>query len=176
MWPNRNKLRADVKCSRSSILKISNLQVENTQVSFFKPEREAGDQVLSVDAIAVANEEGDQILKNVSFTVNKGDKIAFISKNPLALTLFFKCLGDDLQADKGEINWGVTIQRSYLPNDNSSYFKSTLSLVDWLRQYSEEKDETFIRGFLGRMLFSGEESLKKCKCLEWWRKSEMHVK
>jgi ATPase subunit of ABC transporter with duplicated ATPase domains len=131
----------------------------------FKPEREAGDQVLSVDAIAVANEEGDQILKNVSFTVNKGDKIAFISKNPLALTLFFKCLGDDLQADKGEINWGVTIQRSYLPNDNSSYFKSTLSLVDWLRQYSEEKDETFIRGFLGRMLFSGEESLKSANVL-----------
>jgi len=131
----------------------------------FKPEREAGDQVLTVNGLSMSNEEGDQIFDNLSFTTNKGDKIAFISKDPMALTLFFKAIGGDLKPDKGDINWGVTIQHSYLPNDNSSFFETKLSLVDWLRQYSEEKDETFIRGFLGRMLFSGEESLKSANVL-----------
>ena len=131
----------------------------------FKQEREAGDQVLTVDNVSIANEEGEEVVNNVNFTINKGDKIAFLSKNPLALTLFFKCLGDEIQPDSGSLNWGVTINKSYLPNDNSSYFSTKLNLVDWLRQYSEEKDETFIRGFLGRMLFSGEESLKSANVL-----------
>lgn len=131
----------------------------------FKQEREAGDQVLAVDNVTIANQEGKNVVNKVSFTVNKGDKIAFISKNPVALTLFFKGLGGDIQPDKGSLNWGVTISASYLPNDNSPYFETKLSLVDWLRQYSEEKDETFIRGFLGRMLFSGEESLKSANVL-----------
>ena len=131
----------------------------------FKQEREAGDQVLAVDGVTIANEEGNKVVNNISFTVNKGDKIAFLSKNPLALTLFFKCLGGEIQPDEGSLNWGITIHKSYLPNDNSSYFDTKLNLVDWLRQYSEEKDETFIRGFLGRMLFSGEESLKSANVL-----------
>jgi ATPase subunit of ABC transporter with duplicated ATPase domains len=131
----------------------------------FKQEREAGDQVVTVDSVTIANEEGDNVVNNLSFTVNKGDKIAFLSKNPLSLTMFFKCLGGEIKPDKGTLNWGVTIQKAYLPNDNSSFFNTKLNLVDWLRQYSEEKDETFIRGFLGRMLFSGEESLKSADVL-----------
>lgn len=131
----------------------------------FKQEREAGDQVVAVDDVSISNEEGNKVVNKLSFTVNKGDKIAFLSKDPLALTLFFKALGGEIVPDNGSINWGVTIQKAYLPNDNSSYFDTSSNLVDWLRQYSEEKDETFIRGFLGRMLFSGEESLKSANVL-----------
>jgi len=147
-------------------LDISEIQPSNRKYPgiIFKPEREAGDQVLAVNHLTIKR-EGEAIINDASFIVNKGDKIAFISKNPLALTLMFRCLGGDLKPDKGELNWGVTITKSYLPNDNSSFFKTKLSLVDWLRQFSAEKDETFIRGFLGRMLFSGEESLKSADVL-----------
>ncbi len=132
---------------------------------FFTQEREAGDQVVSVNNLEYKH-EGAKLFSHLNFTVNKGDKIAFLSKNVLAITKLFECLsGNDLTA-KGTIEWGVTIKKTYIPNDNSHYFEGIdLSLVDWLRQYSAEKDETFIRGFLGRMLFSGEESLKKAKVL-----------
>ena len=132
---------------------------------FFIQEREAGDQVLSVDNYSYQL-EGTFLFKNLSFTVNKGDKIVFLSKNPLAITKFFDCIYGEDQAHSGSAEWGVTIKSSYIPNDNSSFFEGIdLSLVDWLRQFSKEKDETFIRGFLGKMLFSGEESLKKAKVL-----------
>ena len=133
---------------------------------FFKQSREAGDMILDVHNVAFDLEDGTSLFKNVTFTVNKGDKIAFISKDGLVVTNFFKILAGEQQPKKGEIKYGVTITKSYVPNDNASFFKNDdLNLVDWLRQYSEEKDETFIRGFLGRMLFSGEESLKKCTVL-----------
>jgi ATPase subunit of ABC transporter with duplicated ATPase domains len=133
---------------------------------FFKQSRDAGDMILDVHNVGFNLEDGTQLFKDVTFTVNKGDKIAFISKDGLVVSNFFKILAGEQPATRGEIKWGVTITKSYVPNDNASYFKNNdLNLVDWLRQYSAEKDETFIRGFLGRMLFSGEESLKKCTVL-----------
>lgn len=122
----------------------------------FKQCREVGDQILSVRDLSFQL-AGEKLFDKVSFTVEKGQKIAFLSKNSLALTKFFECLvaENGLKADKGSVDWGVTVKHSYLPNENANYFNSGINLVDWLRQYSAEKDETFIRGFLGRMLFSG---------------------
>jgi ATPase subunit of ABC transporter with duplicated ATPase domains len=131
----------------------------------FTQEREAGDQILEVKNLSKKTEE-KTLFSDVSFTVNKGDKIAFLSKDSLAITTFFEIINEQAKADEGEFKWGVTITKTYLPNDNSKYFNGVeLNLVDWLRQFSEEKDESFIRGFLGRMLFSGEESLKKASVL-----------
>jgi len=131
---------------------------------FFKPEREAGDQLLHVENLS-KNVNGDTIFSNVSFNVRKGDKIGFISKEALAVTTLFEILNRETEADSGTFNFGVTITTAYLPLDNSKYFSNDYNLIDWLRQYSVEKDETYIRGFLGRMLFSGEESLKKSNVL-----------
>jgi len=132
----------------------------------FKQCREVGDQILSVRDLSFQL-AGEKLFDKVSFTVEKGQKIAFLSKNSLALTKFFECLvaENGLKADKGSVDWGVTVKHSYLPNENANYFNSGINLVDWLRQYSAEKDETFIRGFLGRMLFSGEETQKSCNVL-----------
>lgn len=132
---------------------------------FFTQEREAGDQILTVDNLS-RSIEGEALFRNINFTVNKGDKIAVVSKNHVAVTELLQCLAEEQKPDTGEVRWGITINKAYLPNDNSPYFeKVDLNLIDWLRQFSKEKDETFIRGFLGRMLFSGEESLKKAKVL-----------
>lgn len=132
---------------------------------FFGQEREAGDQILTVENLS-RKIEGELLFSKVNFTVNKGDKIAVISKNHVAVSELLSTIAEENQPDTGEVKWGITINKAYLPNDNSSYFEGVdLNLVDWLRQYSKEKDETFIRGFLGRMLFSGEESLKKAKVL-----------
>jgi ATPase subunit of ABC transporter with duplicated ATPase domains len=131
----------------------------------FPQEREAGDQILTVENLSKSI-DGEVLFDNINFTLNKGDKVALVSKSSLAITTFFKALMGDVEVDKGEYKWGVTITHSYLPNDNSKYFEGVeLNLVDWLRQFSEEKDETFIRGFLGRMLFSGEETQKSAKVL-----------
>lgn len=127
--------------------------------------REAGDQIIEVKGLGkVLN--GEQMFKNISFDLKRGQKVAIVSENSLATTAFYKILmGEDTEFD-GSFRWGVTITPTYLPNDNTDYFEGKdLNLIDWLRQYSEEKDETFIRGFLGRMLFSGEETLKKCTVL-----------
>ncbi|MBL7719462.1 MAG: ATP-binding cassette domain-containing protein [Flavipsychrobacter sp.] len=128
--------------------------------------REAGDQILEVKGLNKTTESGEVLFKDISFDLKRGQKVAVISQNSLATTAFYKILaGEDTQFE-GTFKWGVTITPTYLPNDNSEYFEGKdLNLVDWLRQYSEEKDETFIRGFLGRMLFSGEETLKKCTVL-----------
>jgi ATPase subunit of ABC transporter with duplicated ATPase domains len=122
--------------------------------------------ILDVSNVSYKMQDGTPLFKDVTFTVNKGDKIAFISKEGLIVSNFFKILAGEQKSVTGKIDWGVTITKSYVPNDNAAYFQNAeLNLVDWLRQYSSEKDETFIRGFLGRMLFSGEESLKKCTVL-----------
>lgn len=131
---------------------------------FFKPEREAGDQLLNVNGIS-KTVNGEPVLNNVSFHVRKNDKIGFISRESIAITSLFGILAGEDKPDSGDYNFGVTITNAYLPLDNSEYFKTDYNLIDWLRQYSKEKDETFIRGFLGRMLFSGEESLKKANVL-----------
>ncbi len=130
----------------------------------FKPEREVGDQILSVENLA-ASFEGAALFKNVSFTLNKGDKVAILGRDSVAVSAFYQILMGERKAEKGSFKWGVTTTQGYLPNDNTTYFQTDLNLVDWLRQYSKEKDESFIRGFLGRMLFSGEEALKKANVL-----------
>lgn len=131
----------------------------------FKPDREAGNDLLMVNDLSITV-DGEKLLDKVSFTVNKGDKIAFVGPNGLAKTVLFKILMDELKPDSGEFKWGVTTSRAYFPKDNSEYFDGVdLSLVDWLRQYSKDQTETFLRGWLGRMLFSGEEALKKASVL-----------
>ncbi len=130
----------------------------------FKPEREAGNVILSVKNISKTI-DGEKVLNKVSFVVNKGDKIAFVGSHDLSKTTLFKILMNQLKPGEGEFEWGITTSQAYFPKENSSYFNVDLNLIDWLRQYSKEKDETFIRGFLGRMLFSGEESLKKANVL-----------
>ena len=130
----------------------------------FKSEREAGDQLLSVDGLSKSI-EGNVLFKNLSFTLKKGDKVAFVSKDSLAISTLLDVLMGETQPDKGEFKWGVTTSQAYFPADNAPFFDNNLNLVDWLRQYSVEKDESFIRGFLGRMLFTGEESLKQSSVL-----------
>lgn len=149
-------------------LDIAAIQPSSRRYPFigFKPEREVGDQILVVENLSYKNEEGEYLFKDLSFQVAKGDKIAFLSKDGLAVTALFDVLMEKKPLASGTFKWGVTITKEYLPNDNTDYFTdSSLNLVDWLRQYSSEKDETFIRGFLGRMLFSGEEALKQCTVL-----------
>ena len=131
----------------------------------FKPNREAGDQLLMVRGLNKT--VGDvQLLKNISFTIHKGDKVVFTAKNEQALSALFQCMAGELKADSGELAWGVTTTRAYFPKENAKYFEGNpLTLVDWLRQYSDDKSENFIRGFLGRMLFAGDESTKKTNVL-----------
>ena len=130
----------------------------------FKPEREPGKEVLEVNHISKTI-DGVKVLNDVSFVVNREDKIAFIAENELSKTALFQIIAGELEPDEGEIKWGTTITSSYFPKDNNYLFKVDMNLVDWLRQYSKEQDETYIRGFLGRMLFSGEEALKKVEVL-----------
>ncbi len=131
----------------------------------FKSDREVGDQILTADGLSKTADDGTVLFRNVSFMANKGDKIAFVGKNVLAISALFDILTGTDKADKGNFSWGVTISTAYFPKDPTAFFETDLNLVDWLRQYSTEKDESFIRGFLGRMLFSGEESLKKATVL-----------
>lgn len=130
----------------------------------FKQERDAGDQILLVEGLKKSNNNG-LLFKDVSFNINKGDKIAFISKNQLSVSALFNILAEEEKADAGKYTFGTTIYKAHLPNENAHFFQSDLNLIDWLRQFSKEKDETYIRGFLGKMLFSGEEVLKKCSVL-----------
>ncbi len=131
----------------------------------FKAERDCGDQLLKVEHLSKVSDEGLVFFNDVNFSMDKGDKIAVISKERRAVTAFFEIITGNDSATGGTFEWGTTITRSYLPNDNSSFFKEDMSLIDWLRQFSKEKEETFVRGFLGKMLFSGEESLKKSTVL-----------
>lgn len=131
---------------------------------FFTPEREIGDQVLMVKDLS-KSANGKLLFRNVTFTAERGDKIAIVSRDPLAKTNFFEIIAGEKEADTGEYKFGVTITSNYLPNENAAFFAGDMNLIDWLRQYSKDKDESFVRGFLGRMLFSGEESLKSCKVL-----------
>jgi ATPase subunit of ABC transporter with duplicated ATPase domains len=127
----------------------------------FDQKREAGNDILTADRISKTS-QGQPLLKNVSFTVKKGDKIVLLGRNDLAKTALLDILAGETQPDSGALAWGVTITHSYFPSDNGKFFKDNCdNLVDWLRQYSEEKDESFVRGFLGKMLFSRDEALKK---------------
>jgi len=133
----------------------------------FEQEREAGDQILHIDGMSKTI-DGVSLFSKLNLNVSKGDKIAFISKNALAITSLFNILMGDDSADEGTFEYGTTIKQSFLPNDNTEFFKSNDNLVDWLRQFAEndeERDEVYVRGFLGKMLFSGEEALKSSKVL-----------
>ncbi|WKN31057.1 ATP-binding cassette domain-containing protein [Porifericola rhodea] len=131
----------------------------------FNQKREAGDQILLIEGLSKSL-DGKVLFKDVDIRVNKGDKIAILSKDSLAITSFFEILAGNAQADSGEYKFGQTITTSYLPNENAEFFNTDLNLIDWLRQYAEgEKDEVYIRGFLGKMLFTGEETFKKANVL-----------
>ena len=153
---------------------LDKLQLEDIKPSsrkypgiIYEQEREAGDQILHVNGLA-ASVDGETLFSGFDLNVSKGDKIAFLSKNTMAVTRLFDILTGNIEADSGEFHFGTTIKTTYLPNDNSSYFGDDLNLIDWLRQYAatdEERDEVYLRGFLGKMLFSGEEALKSAKVL-----------
>ena len=125
----------------------------------FKIDREQGKEILEVKNISKTI-NGEKILDNISFTVKREDKIALLSENELAKTVLFQILAGEIEPDEGQLIWGTTITKDYFPKDNNYLFEEKMSIVDWLRQYSKDPDETFVRGFLGRMLFSGEEALK----------------
>ena len=133
----------------------------------FDIEREVGDQILDVKGLE-KTKDGELLFSNIDLNLKKGDKVAVISRNSLAITEFFQIISGTTEADKGTYNWGVTTNQSYMPLDNTDYFQEDANLVDWLRQFTkndEERHEEFMRGFLGRMLFSGDEALKSCKVL-----------
>ena len=148
-------------------LQFEDMQVSNRKYPYieFKPEREAGNNMLRVENLT-KTVDGEKILDNISFTVNTGDKVVILSKNDIAKTTLFRILAGELEPDSGKVEWGITTSQSYFPKDNSEYFENVdLSLIDWLRQFSEDQHEEYVRGFLGRMLFSGEEARKKAKVL-----------
>ena len=130
----------------------------------FTPEREPGNQILEVSGLSKKTEEGVVLFNDVNFNVEKGDKIVFLSRNPRAMTAFFEIINGNIKPDAGTFNWGVTITTAYLPLDNTDFFNTDLNLVDWLSQFGEG-NEVYMKGFLGRMLFSGEEVLKKVSVL-----------
>ncbi|MDT7830320.1 ATP-binding cassette domain-containing protein [Pricia sp. S334] len=154
---------------------LSKLKVEDIKPSsrrypaiIFDREREAGDQILNVDKLSASTEDGEPLFENVNINLAKGDKVAIISKDSRATTAFYEILNGNKKADSGSFQWGITTNQSYLPADNSDFFQENINLVDWLRQWAkteEEREEVYIRGFLGKMLFSGEEALKKCTVL-----------
>ena len=149
-------------------LNVADIQPSSRRYPFigFKPEREVGDQVLMTEELSYKNDEGEYLFKDLTFQAMRKDKIAFLSKDGLAVSAFFDVLMGKKKPTSGSFKWGVTITKDYLPNENSEYFSDdSFNLVDWLRQYSTDKDETFVRSFLGRMLFSGEEVFKKCTVL-----------
>ncbi|MCG2430989.1 ABC-F family ATP-binding cassette domain-containing protein [Aequorivita xiaoshiensis] len=153
---------------------IEKLNIEDIRPSsrrypaiIFEREREAGDQILNVENLS-ASIDGEVLFKDVDINLAKGDKVVIYSKDSRAATAFYEILNDNMKADSGTFQWGITTNQSYLPLDNDAFFKNNLSLVDWLRQYAkteEEREEVFLRGFLGKMLFSGEEALKKSNVL-----------
>ena len=172
-----NKSKSKQATSRKKLL--DKIQIEDIQPSTrrypfvgFEMEREVGNQILEVNEIS-KTVEGRLVLDKVSFMVNKNDKIGFIG-DELAITTLFKILSGEMEADSGSFKWGVTTSRSYFPKDNTEFFKDTpYNLIDWLRQYSTEQSEIYIRGFLGRMLFSGDEALKPAQKLSGGEKVRM---
>ncbi|CDN42370.1 MULTISPECIES: ABC-F family ATP-binding cassette domain-containing protein [unclassified Paenibacillus] len=165
-----NKSKSKQATSRKKMLDkitLDDIRPSSRKYPFinFKGEREAGKQLLLIDGLTKAI-DGEKLIDNLTLTVNKGDKIAFVGPNTLPKTVFFQLITGELEPDAGSYQWGITTTQGYFPKDNSKYFDGVEdNLVDWLRQYSKDQDESFIRGFLGRMLFSGDEALKKANVL-----------
>ena len=148
-------------------LQFEDMQVSNRKYPYieFKPEREAGNNMLKVENLSKTI-DGKKVLNNISFTVNTGDKVVILSNNDIAKTTLFQILAGEIEPDSGTYEWGMTTSQSYFPKDNSEYFENVdLSLIDWMRQFSTDQHEEYVRGFLGRMLFSGEEARKMAKVL-----------
>ncbi len=150
---------------------LEKLNVDDIQPSsrkypgiIFTPEREPGNQILEVSVLKATTDDGEVLFSDVSFNVEKGDKIVFLSRDPRAMTALFEIINENRQPDAGTFSWGVTITTAYLPVDNTSFFENDLNLVDWLSQFGEG-NEVYMKSFLGRMLFSGEEVLKKANVL-----------
>ena len=165
-----NKSKAKQATSRRKLLDkltLEEMPISSRKYPFvrFTPEREVGNEILTVEGLT-KTVDGVKVLDNVSFRVNKDDKICFIGENEIAQTTLFKILAGELEPDAGSFKWGVTTSQSYFPKDNTKYFENCdLNLIDWLRQFSEDQTESYLRGFLGRMLFAGEDSLKPAKVL-----------
>jgi len=165
-----NKSKSKQATSRKKLLDkitLDDIRPSNRKYPFiqFKGEREAGKQLLLTEGLTISV-EGEVLINNLTLTINKGDKVAFVGPNGLPKTAFFEVIAGEREPDAGTYSWGVTTTRSYFPKDNSKYFEGVdMNLVEWLRQYSKDPDETFLRGFLGRMLFSGDEALKKANVL-----------
>ena len=164
-----NAAKSKQATSRKKIydkLALEELQVTSRKFPYvnFKPDREVGNNVLRVEKLNY-NVEGVQLLKDFSLTVNKGDKIAFVGMEHKSKSAFFDIITGNVKADSGEYYWGQTVSNTYLSIDNSSYFKNDMNITEWLKQFSAEQDDAYVRGFLGRMLLSGDESLKPVKVL-----------
>jgi len=165
-----NASKSKQATSRKKILEkitLDDIEPSNRRYPYvgFKMEREVGNDILIVDGLTKTI-DGEKILNNISFTVAKGDKIAFVGGNEIVNTTLFKILMGEMEPDSGQYKWGITINKAYFPKDNSEFFnENEMNLVDWLRQFSEDQAESYLRGFLGRMLFSGEEALKELNVL-----------
>ena len=151
---------------------LDKLNIEEIQPStrrypgiIFTPERETGNNILHVNNLVKYSDEGSLLLNNISFNIEKDEKVVFLSRNPLAITALFEILNDRIKADSGSYTWGVTITTAYLPLENAMFFESDQTLVEWLSMYSSDTSESYLRGYLGKMLFSGEDIYKKVKVL-----------
>jgi ATPase subunit of ABC transporter with duplicated ATPase domains len=151
---------------------LEKLNIEEIQPSsrrypgiIFTPEREVGNKILEVHGLSATTSEGEILFKDVNFQIEKGDKVAFLSHDPRAMTALFEIVMGNRKADEGTYDWGQTITTAYLPLDNSSFFNTDMNLVDWLCQFSDDSSEIYLKGFLGKMLFSGEDVLKKASVL-----------
>lgn len=165
-----NKSKSKQATSRKKLLEkieIEEMPASSRKYPFvgFKADREVGNEILYVEGLSKTI-DGEKILNNITFRVNKDDKIVFLGENEIAITTLFEILAGKTEADTGIVQWGVTTSQSYFPKDNNQYFNDcNLKLIDWLAQFSDEKTETFLRGFLGRMLFTGEDALKPVNVL-----------
>jgi ATPase subunit of ABC transporter with duplicated ATPase domains len=164
-----NAAKSKQTTSRKKMLE--KLNIEEIQPStrkypgiIFQMEREPGNQILEVNGLTAIEEDGTVLFKDLSFTVEKGQKVVFLSRNPRAMTALFEIINGNRHQQEGTYNWGVTITTAYLPLDNSEFFESDKNLVEWLAKFGEGND-VFFKGYLGRMLFSGEEVLKKVNVL-----------
>lgn len=147
-------------------LNLDNFQASSRRFPYvsFKPDRECGKVVLEINDLS-KTVEGEKLLDSFSLTVNRGDKIAFVGREHAAKSVLFEIIAGDVEPDSGSFEWGVTITPSYFPNESSRFFKQNISIIDWLRQYTSSNDESYVRGFLGRMLFSGDDALKNVQVL-----------
>ena len=172
MLPNQNRRLPERERLKKSSLTKSSRRAVNIRISIFVPNREIGNEVLMVENLSKTI-DGVKVLDNITFTLGHNDKVALVGNNELAKTTFFQILMGEIEPDEGSFKWGVTTSQAYFPKDSTKEFESDLTIVDWLTQFSEIKDATYVRGFLGRMLFAGDDGVKKLKVLSGGRARQM---